>query len=342
MLARSILWALPVFALAGAFPAQPQDHANEATIITNVWATPDECATETAKNVAFSKLASDPGSYAGQCLRVEGLWLGGRAFYSDVRGFYTVGPKLADVTKSKRAHRIGLYAKDGVLENGNGYSSAYVIATGIAGTCRGLHRGHTVTVMGYCHYTSGPILKVSSFEVEPRPYTRFTGKDKRETFGNLDLATEDWLHRAPVEARMEEWRGSIRRRDRKDFAAINGIDLDAITRSERQIMKAALADAGTPFADFHRSLDARPLALLVEKNPWRDDKSDPRDYVVTACYCRTNDCGGRWPISDFDAPSANTRPYICARLWQYFESEQAHVGLDTLIGPDGFMEQTKK
>lgn len=331
-----------LLALIAASPARAQDDS----IITNVWASTEECPAETAKKVSFDKLAADPGAYAGRCVRVEGLWLGGRAFYSDLRGFYAVGPKLADLPKDKRVHRIGLYAKPGVLDPGDGFSAAEVTITGIAGTCRGLHGGHTVTVMGYCHYTGGPILKVASMTAEPRPYTRFIGAGKRKAFGNLDFAPERWPHREVVEARAEEWRALIQKRRYKDFAVLNGIDPADMDLDEARIMQTALKDDSAPFADFHRVLDARPLAILIEKDPWQDDESDPRDYTAIACYCRTTDkaggCDGRWPISDFDAPSADGRPYICVRLWQYFESGLAHIGLETLVGPEDFTEKTKK
>lgn len=333
---------LTLLALTAAFPTQAQDSA----IITNVWTSAEECPAETARKVSFDKLAADPGAYAGRCVRVEGLWLGGRALYSDFRGLYAVGPKLTDVAKDKRVHRIGLYAKPGVLDPGDGFSAAEATITGIAGTCRGLHGGHTVTVMGYCHYTGGPILKVASMTAKPQPYARFIGAGKRKAFGNLDFAPENWPHRRVVEARAEEWRLLIQNRRYKDFAVLNGIDPADMDPDEARIMQVALKDDSAPFADFHRTLDARPLAIFVEKDPWQDDESDPRDYTAIACYCRTSekedDCIGRWPISDFDAASADARPYICARLWQYFESGLAHIGLETLVGPDGFTEKTKK
>lgn len=332
---------LALTVLTAALPARAQDGADEGTIITNVWASAEDCAPEAAKKVNFATFAREPGKYAGRCVRLEGLWLGGRALFEDVDAYYAVGPKLADIPKEKRGLRIGLYGKDSVLAAGEGFSAAKVTVTGVAGTCRGLSDGFTITVMGYCHYAGGPILKLSSLTAEPRPYTRFTGRKKRAVFGNLVFAADGWPHRAVVEERLDRWRTAIQKRERQDFAVLNDINLRDMDRRDAQIIRAAMNDSASPFADFHRNLDTLPVAIFVEKAPWQDDESDPRDYTAIACYCRANDCEGRWPISDFDALSGQGRPYICARIWQYFDGGQAREGLETLVGPEGFEEKTK-
>ena len=325
-----------------ALTTAPALAAEDGGIVTNVWASAEECPPETAKKIDFAKLAGEPSKYAGRCVRVEGLWLGGRAFYSDSQGFYAAGPKLADLPKPKRVHRIGLYAEPEVLKTSAGFSAAKVTVTGIAGTCRGLHGKDTIMVFGYCHYTGGGILKVSSLTATPQPYTRFIGAKKRKAFSNLAFAPEGWRHRSAVEARALAWLRLIQKRDRDGFAALNGFDPDNMDAGEARILRAALDDSASPFADFHRRLGTPPSALFIEKDRWEDEETDPRDYQATACYCRSNDCEESWPISDFDAPSAPARPYICARLWQYMEGELTRAGLDTLVGPDGWTEKTKK
>lgn len=132
--------------------AQTADESPGDEIIMNAWSNTTDCNRAVAKRVAFSVLAADADELLGECVAVEGYW-SGRALFGSPRD---AGSRLSNTSDRLRGKRIGIYAQwESVGEPPNRPRRTTFV--GIAGQCETQWPG-AMMVMGYCHYTGGPIL----------------------------------------------------------------------------------------------------------------------------------------------------------------------------------------
>jgi hypothetical protein len=142
-----------------AFPVGAQAEA-AAEIVYGRWTTPDKCNPEISTKVDIAELLNDFETYRNTCVTVAG-YKGGRALFVrrvDARGRNNSKDLYAEI-------RLGLYGSQPTMD------ALYKLAeksqikvTGMAWTCDDLSDENTIMVMGYCHYTSGPIIGMASFE----------------------------------------------------------------------------------------------------------------------------------------------------------------------------------
>lgn len=151
--------------------AQTDEESPRDEIIMNAWANPTKCNRALAKRVAFHELADDAEGLRGKCVAVEGYWAG-RALFGSMRDANT---HSAQVTKLLRGKRIGLYAR---WENIGMPPDrpTRTLAIGLVGQCETQWPG-AMMVMGYCHYTGGPILLVAEVVRSSKPRSRLEGSD---------------------------------------------------------------------------------------------------------------------------------------------------------------------
>lgn len=143
-----------------ALSAQSADPATRDEFIMNAWSDPSDCNLDNAKQVSFSDLAADASNLLGECVSVEGYWRGRALFGSKKHAKRS----RSTTTVRLRGQRIGLYAQwDSVGEPPD--SPTKTIFAGRVGQCE-TQWPEAMMVMGYCHYTGGPILLVS--ESKPR------------------------------------------------------------------------------------------------------------------------------------------------------------------------------
>lgn len=140
--------------------AQEADPAPSDDIIMNAWSNPSDCNRDNALRIKFTTLAKDFHAIRGECVVVEGYWYGRALFGS---------PKQANFNRAFTSHRlsgkrVGLYAQwENIGEPPAEPSKTEFV--GRVGECETQWPG-AMMVMGYCHYTGGPILLVS--EILPR------------------------------------------------------------------------------------------------------------------------------------------------------------------------------
>jgi len=151
--------AFAAISAASIATAQAVDDASGDEIIMNAWSDPDDCNLAVAKRVSFSVLAADAGGLAGVCVAVEGYWLG-RALFGSKREAKT---RLSNTTDRLRGRRIGIYAQWESIGKPPDRPTGTMLV-GRVGQCETQWPG-AMMVMGYCHYTGGPILLVA----EARP-----------------------------------------------------------------------------------------------------------------------------------------------------------------------------
>ena len=138
--------------------AQDAAPAPQDVFIMNAWSDPDECNFENAKRVLFADLVADADSFSEDCVAVEGYWRE-RALFSSQKHAKI---RRSSTSKRLRGKRIGLYAQ-WELVGDPPQRPKRSIFVGRVGQCE-TQWPEAMMVMGYCHYTGGPILLVSQVQ----------------------------------------------------------------------------------------------------------------------------------------------------------------------------------
>lgn len=159
---KAVLTGLIGFALL-ASPVRAQDDVYD----TGMRPTGDECLKAGAAEVTeLTPLLKNPAAYKGRCVVVEG-YVHARALFlskNDVR------VKYAPSSAKTEGRRLGLYGRDDVMEELHRLPKGrYVRLTGKVWDCASMMTPDTIMLMGYCHYTSGPILSVVAYEATQAP-----------------------------------------------------------------------------------------------------------------------------------------------------------------------------
>lgn len=82
--------------------------------------------------------------------------------------------------------------------------------------------------------------------------------------------------------------------------------------------------------------DRYPMQAFVARE-WLDDPGD--EVPLIACWCKTRDCSGRWPIHRADADNASGRPYLCVATGLYtIYGKGETVMAELRFLPGGFAE----
>lgn len=135
-------------------PAMSEERSPGA-IVTGAWSDPAICNMQTAVRVNFGEVLERASELNGKCIAVEGFWAG-RALFGRVRDGNKPGSNIDEVLHRKR---IGIYARNDILDAAPERSTRYVMV-GVLGQCE-TEWPDAIMVLGYCHYVSGLILKIS-------------------------------------------------------------------------------------------------------------------------------------------------------------------------------------
>ena len=156
MLARVIL-TVAVGLIATSAPAQTSDKPTTGSedVILGAWSDPAKCNRANAARLTFDEVLARGEKLNGTCVAIEGFWASRALFKREGQG----NAARSNVARSLRNRRIGIYARDEVLENAPRRSARYMM-DGVIGQCE-TEWPDAMMVLGYCHYTGGPILKVA-------------------------------------------------------------------------------------------------------------------------------------------------------------------------------------
>ncbi|MFY7925647.1 MAG: hypothetical protein ACOVN5_07540 [Aquidulcibacter sp.] len=146
-----------VAALSGqaAQPAQTEAEPEGEIVIMGAWIDPAQCNLAKAKPVTIAELAANADQLKGQCVELEGYWRQNALFRSS-RDARQSGSTAIQRLSHKR---IGLYWNRSLIGEPP-EKPVRAVVVGRVGTCKTQWPG-AVMVMGYCHYTDGPILVMS-------------------------------------------------------------------------------------------------------------------------------------------------------------------------------------
>ena len=151
-------WVALTIAMPTQILAKSDDPTPADEFVMNAWADPAECNLTNAAAVTFAELASGDRVASGTCVVVEGI-REGRALFAKFSHAKSKGSQSSERLRNKR---VGLYADWDSFGDSSGEPRQYRVI-GITGRCETQWPG-AMMVMGYCHYTGGPILLVSDME----------------------------------------------------------------------------------------------------------------------------------------------------------------------------------
>jgi hypothetical protein len=151
--------AVAVFATAATAQTVGNPPDNSGDVIRGAWADPAKCNRTIALHLSFDDVLRRAEALNGTCVAVQGFWAR-RALF---RRASQANANSSNSDRSVRGHRIGIYAREQVLEHAPQRAARYTMV-GIIGQCETEWPG-AMMVLGYCHFTGGPILKIA--EVVP-------------------------------------------------------------------------------------------------------------------------------------------------------------------------------
>jgi hypothetical protein len=109
---------------------------------------------------------------------------------------------------------------------------------------------------------------------------------------------------------------------------------------DEEVLALVLQQPQSPFAQLRsgRELPVRLYVQRVEAERLRQRGEEPDLANGMACFCRTTDCTGRWPIGSNDMDNWQTRPYACVRMWRQ-DWPGGKLIVDTAPGRNGFLKE---
>jgi hypothetical protein len=295
----------------------------------------EECSRRIAESATVRDIASNPPNFYGHCVRIGGI-AGGRYLYDDVHGIYSLQRNRLD--PSSTGARLGLDNVSERRELAGDYVNVEIV--GRVQDCETVREcveaaaaaagpGEIVMIGGYCHYYNGAYLWVKELKSRgpARVQRQLAGSP---SYGDLVEAPADWRHAADVRERVESFLTALRTRDSDRLVALHfGGDLEYHRDDVKPLLKFLLRSKRSPFASI-RDVPAPQLTILVSRG-YPDEDDEPDDsYSAKVCFCRSDDCSGRWPIAELDADNDRSRPYVCTAIDAYGKGREWR--LDTTLG----------
>ena len=136
----------------GAQDTKPQADDESDYVVMGASADPAKCNIGNAIPMKFDAAMRGGADIVGRCVVVNGYWVGRALFGNRSDGRHN----KAIVSPGLSGRRLGLYGTERMLLVAPTRPTPYRLV-GIFGRCETQWPGATM-VLGYCHYTSGPIL----------------------------------------------------------------------------------------------------------------------------------------------------------------------------------------
>lgn len=305
-----------------------------------------DCTRREAVRATVPQVAQHPDEYMDKCVLIDGV-MHGHSMFATVDGVYLKSPDVLDDTKS--GQRIGIDGRSD--ENRPGYQHVSVL--GRIQDCDAIRAmvqasagpDEVVMTAGYCHSAYGPYVYIHRLRYRPgAPFVRQVGDYERADYGDIEPVPANWPHRAMIETLAGKFLAALRARDRATLADIHfrnvGLEWED---DEAQLLHFLLEDSKSPFASLRLSRSAPQMMILSYRylaHPAPDD--DPHeaeeDYSAFACFCRENDCSGRWPLASFDADNLPGRPYACTMIEPYASGHETVAHFRTPAEKTGLAE----
>ena len=116
---------------------------------------PARCNRANAKPLTFDEAVRNATALNGKCVAIEGFWAT-RALFGRAQD---ANRRKSNFARALRRKRIGIYGRDELLDRSPKRATRSTMI-GVLGQCE-TEWPEAVMVMGYCHYSGGPIIKVA-------------------------------------------------------------------------------------------------------------------------------------------------------------------------------------
>jgi len=130
-----------------------EDLSNQ--IITGAWGDPAKCNLANASPMTFADAARDNGAASGACVSITAYWKRGAIYANRADADLT----KSVVTSKLKGRRVGIYADERTFEKAPSRPKPFTVV-GTYASCKTEWPG-AMMVLGYCHFSDGPFLKVS-------------------------------------------------------------------------------------------------------------------------------------------------------------------------------------
>lgn len=124
-------------------------------VIFGAWSDAAKCNASNARPISFTDAAQGNGVSRGDCISVTGYWAG-RALFASVAEANT---KRSTTSEALEGRRVGIYADEHMFDIAPRRPKPFKII-GFYASCKTEWPG-AMMVLGYCHFSEGPFLKVA-------------------------------------------------------------------------------------------------------------------------------------------------------------------------------------
>jgi hypothetical protein len=132
---------------------QIEDLSNQ--IIIGASGNPIKCNSSNARQITFADAATMTDIRSGDCVAVVAYWKGRALFASSA----DANSKKSMVSKALEGHRVGIYGSERMLDIAPRAAQPFKIVGSYA-SCKTEWPG-AMLVLGYCHFSDGPFLKIT-------------------------------------------------------------------------------------------------------------------------------------------------------------------------------------
>lgn len=131
-----------------------QDDDVQLSVLHSWQPTAEACNTSIAESVSLDDLLQTPDTFQGKCVRTKGFFRA-RALFIRERDLRRKYPSQNDASANRR---LGIYFGHDQLDKLESVEGKRVNLVGLISNCDSLRGEDTMMIMGYCHYTDGPII----------------------------------------------------------------------------------------------------------------------------------------------------------------------------------------
>lgn len=310
------------------------------------------CTLANAASATIEEVAGDPGRWKGRCARLTGIVAGDRLYVDrpallekvgmwgeEARRSISVLPVSGEARLPARPARVTAVGRIGSCQT----------AEDIANALRAAHPGWIVMTSGYCHTSLSLYISATSIHALPEPVYRLVEAEvpaARRELIEPPLGTAELEPRRAAAAAMLD---ALTRRDEaafrrlawpglEDDLAQPGAEHESWVRDNRSHARRDFAKAAA-FAPGLAALAAHQERLFLFRYLAVGADDDEPDFShFLACWCRSADCAGKWPVLAMDADNAPDRPYFCLDGNDYVLDGRTVLQVEAPTGGRGFAE----
>lgn len=134
--------------------SRAQEPGEAAFVLMNWGPSKNHCNDKNTQAVTLMRLLSEPETFIGRCVQTDGVFKAGALFLNG----RDASKDFPSSNNSIAKRRLGVYAGERKMKSLYFENGQTISVSGLVSDCSELHDENTVMVLGYCHYSGGPII----------------------------------------------------------------------------------------------------------------------------------------------------------------------------------------